>query len=143
MKQSVILYIITFLSAFFSDIATTLGAIGFLILADTFTGVWAGWKEGARIEGSIWQGWRKHVTSRRGSRILIKLILYPLAIIVAKVGEDYFMSHVPWIDVTAGILAGLEIKSVFENIGDILGYNLWKRIAEKIFPDKKNRDLKE
>ena len=136
MKSSVILYIITFLGAFFSDIASTLGAIGFLILADTFTGVWAGWKKGTKIEGSIWGGWRKHVTSRRGSRILIKLILYPLAIIVAKVGEDYFMSHIPWIDVTAGILAGLEIKSVFENIGDILGFNLWKRIAEKVFPDK-------
>jgi hypothetical protein len=52
------------------------------------------------------------------------------------VGEDYFMGRIPWIDVTAGILAGLEIKSIFENIGDILGFNLWKRINDKIFPDK-------
>jgi hypothetical protein len=135
MKSSVALYIISFLGAFFSEINTTLGAIGFLILADTFTGVWAAWREGYKIEGSIWKGW-KHVTSRKGSRILIKLVLYPLAIIVAKVAEDYFMTRIPWIDVTAGILAGLEIKSIFENIGEILGFNLWKRIAEKIFPDK-------
>jgi hypothetical protein len=135
MKSSVALYIVSFLGAFFSDINTTLGAIGFLILADTFTGVWAAWKEGYKQEGSIWKGW-KHVTSRKGSRILIKLVLYPLAIIVAKVAEDYFMARIPWIDVTAGILAGLEIKSIFENIGEILGFNLWKRIAEKIFPDK-------
>lgn len=135
MKSSVALYIISFLGAFFSDINATLGAIGFLILADTFTGVWAAWKEGYKKEGTIWKGW-KHVTSRKGSRILIKLVLYPLAIIVAKVAEDYFMARIPWIDVTAGILAGLEIKSIFENIGEILGFNLWKRIAEKIFPDK-------
>lgn len=137
MRSSVILYIITFLGAFFSDIASTLGALGFLILTDTFTGIWAAWKEGTKIEGSIWGGWRKHVTSRKGSRIIIKIILYPLAIIVAKVGEDYFMANIPWIDVTAGILAGIEIKSIFENIGNILGYDIWKRIAEKVFPDKK------
>jgi len=137
MKPSVILYIITFLGAFFSDIASTLGAIGFLILADTFTGVWFAWKEGIKKEkGSFWGGW-KHVTSRKGSRILIKIILYPLAIIVAKVAEDYFIAKIPWIDVTAGIIAGIEIKSIFENIGDILGFNLWKRIAERVFPDKK------
>jgi hypothetical protein len=135
MKAPVILYIITFLGAFFSDLATTLGAIGFLILTDTFTGIWFAWKEGAKKEGDLWRGW-KHVTSRKGSRIIIKLILYPLAIIVSKVGEDYFMSHIPWIDVTAGILAGIEIKSIFENIGDILGFNLWQRIRERIWPDK-------
>lgn len=135
MKLPVTLYILSFLGAFFSDIGTTLGALGFLILADTFTGVWAAWKEGYKKEKNIWKAW-KHVTSRKGSRIIIKLILFPLAIIVAKVGEDYFMSHIPWIDVTAGILAGLEIKSIFENIGDILGFNLWKKIAYKIWPDK-------
>jgi hypothetical protein len=135
MKASVILYIFSFLGAFFLDIASTLTAIGFLILTDTFTGIWAAWREGYKKEGTIWKGW-KHVTSRKGSRILIKLVLYPLAIIVAKVGEDYFMSDIPWIDVTAGILAGIEIKSIFENIGDILGFDLWKRIAERVFPDK-------
>jgi len=136
MKSGAALYIITFLGAFFSDIGTTLTAIGFLIFIDTLTGVWYSLKEGYKKEGNLWDAWRKHITSRRGSRIIIKIILYPIAIIVAKVGEDFFMSHIPWIDVTAGILAGIEIKSIFENIGDILGYNLWKKVKDRLWPDK-------
>jgi len=135
MKSPVIYYILSFLGAFFLDIRSTLIAIGFLILVDTFTGVWAAWKSGAKKEGNFWGGW-KHVTSRKAGRIVAKMILYPLAVIVAKVGEDFFMEAIPWIDVTAGILAVVEIKSVFENIGEILGFNLWQRIKEKIWPDK-------
>jgi hypothetical protein len=141
MKQPVIYYILGFLGAFFLELRETLLSIGFLIIADSLTGVWYAWKEGTRIEGSIWKGW-KHVTSRKAARILIKLFIYPLVLIVAKVGEDYLTPAIPWISVTSGILAVIEIKSIFENAGNILGYNVWKKVAEKLWPDK-NKDERE
>lgn len=118
--------ILAFLVFFFQDMVSSLVAIGFLVLADSFTGIWAAWKNG---------GWYA-VTSRKMGRIVAKLILYPLAIIVAKVAQTYLSPIIPWVDVTMGILAVIEVKSIFENIGIILGFDLWRRIKERMWPEK-------
>lgn len=118
--------IIAFMIFFFQDIVSSLMAIGFLVMADSFTGIWAAHNVG---------GWRS-VTSRKMGRIVAKLILYPLSIIVAKVAEVYLSPVIPWTDVTMGILAIIEVKSIFENIGIILGFDLWQKIKEKMWPDK-------
>jgi phage-related holin len=120
--------IFAFLAIFFSDILGALVAIGFLIMSDTFTGIWAAWKEGGR----------KSVTSGKLGRILSKIILYPLAIIVAKVAEDYLAAEIPWVRVTMGILAIVEVKSIFENISKVLGYDLWSKIKDQL-----SRSIKE
>ena len=112
--------ILAFLAIFFAAIQGALLAIGFLIMADTFTGIWATLKK----DGV------KSVTSRKAGRILTKLILYPLAIIVAKVAEDHLAPSIPWVEVTAGILAAVEVKSIFENISIVLGFDLWDRIKK-------------
>jgi hypothetical protein len=123
--------IIAFLCIFFMDIQEAMFAIGFLIFTDTFTGIWAAWYDGRNKEGSWWKG-RKYIESRKMERIITKLILYPLSLITAKVAEQYLTPIIPWIDITAGILAMIEIRSIFENIGKILGYDLWNKMKEKI-----------
>lgn len=121
--------ILAFLAIFFAAIQGALLAIGFLIMADTFTGIWATLKK----DGV------KSVTSRKAGRILTKLILYPLAIIVAKVAEDHLAPSIPWVEVTAGILAAVEVKSIFENISIVLGFDLWDRIKKVIWKDKEEK----
>lgn len=118
--------ILAFLAMFFLDIAPALLAVGFLIMADTLTGIW----------GAVNQdGWRS-VTSRKAGRIVAKLILYPLCIIVAKVSQEYLTPLIPWVDVTLGILAVIEVKSIFENVSLILGYDLWKHVKQRLWKDK-------
>lgn len=121
-----IVEILAFLAIFFSDLSAALLAVGFLVFADTFTGVWVAKRK---------EGW-KGVTSRKAGRIITKIILYPLAIIVAKVSQAYLTPAIPWIDVTTGIIATIEIKSIFENISSILGYSLWSRIRTTLWKDK-------
>ena len=117
-------YVLGFLVVFLLDITAALVAVGFLIMADNFTGMWAAFMRGETI------------TSRKMGRVISKIILYPLGIIIAKVAEDYLSPDIPWIYVTTGIIAAVEVRSNFENIGDILGFNLWKRIKNAIWKDK-------
>jgi hypothetical protein len=76
------------------------------------------------------------ITSRKAGRIIAKFILYPLSLIVAKVSQEYLSPAIPWIDVTAGILAVIEVKSIFENMSLILGYDLWAKIKKQLWKDK-------
>jgi len=118
--------IIAFLVIFFSELAPALIAVGFLVMADTFTGIW----------GAVKNGGFSAVTSRKAGRIVAKLILYPLCIITAKVSQEYLTPLIPWVDVTLGILATIEVKSIFENVSIILGYDLWKRVKKALWKDK-------
>lgn len=122
--------ILAFLAIFFLELAPALIAIGFLVMADTFTGIWGAMKNG---------GYRA-VTSRKAGRIVAKLVLYPLCIIVAKVSQTYLTPLIPWVDVTLGILAMIEVKSIFENVSIILGYDLWKRVKKALWKDKEEED---
>lgn len=127
------LEIMGFLAVFFADLEAALFAIGFLIITDTILGIWVSWKRG---------GWGA-ITSRKLGRIITKLILYPLSIIVAKVAQQYLAPSIPWIDITAGIVAVVEVKSIFEKIGMLLGFNLWKKVKEAIWKDRVELDHKE
>lgn len=129
MKEKFILAgleIAAFLTLFFAELQSAMLALGFLILVDTFTGVWASWKKHGR----------KHITSRRAGRIITKLILYPTVIIVAKVAETYLAPLVPMTEVSMGILASVEVKSILEKISSILGFDLWDRIKKALWKDK-------
>lgn len=123
---SINLEILTFIAIFFAEIQAALLAIGFLVMSDTFTGIWGAWK----------QNGIKSITSRKAGRIITKLVMYPLAIIVAKVSQEYLTPIIPWVEVTSGIIATVEIKSIYENMGDVLGFDLWKRLKAQIWKDK-------
>ena len=131
MKQyilSSLLEVLAFLAVFFTSINDALMAIGFLILADTFTGIWA----------SVKNGGLSSLTSRKAGRIITKLILYPLAIIVAKVAETYLAPDLPIIKVTTGIIATVEVKSIYEKISLLLGFDLWHKVKAAIWKEKAN-----
>jgi len=115
-----------FLTLFFAELQSAMFAIGFLIMIDTFTGIWASWKKHGR----------KHITSRRAGRVITKLILYPTVIIVAKVAEVYLAPLVPMTEVAMGILASVEVKSILEKISSILGFDLWDRMKKVLWKDK-------
>ncbi len=122
------LEVCAFLALFFAPINASLLAIGFLIMADTFTGIWAANKQGDKID------------SRKAGRIISKLILYPASIIISQVAQQYLAPDIPWTKVTTGIIATIEVKSNFENISIILGYDLWSRIKKSIWKDKPKDD---
>lgn len=139
MKNVALEYLVaigSFLAVFFNDIEPALWSIGFLIMTDTLLAIWAAWKKGYKKTGSLYEGWKKEITSRKAGRIITKLILYPLAIIVAKVAENYLAQEIPWQKVTTGIVATVEIKSIFEKMNLLLGFDLWDRIKKAIWKDK-------
>jgi len=118
--------VISFIAVFLSDIQSALWAIGFLIMVDTFVAIWASY----RHKGL------KSITSRKMGRIITKIALYPLAIIVAKVAQQYLAPAIPWTDVTAGIIATVEVKSIFEKISLLLGFDLWQKVKKVLWKDK-------
>lgn len=133
MKNTVVEYgmaVIAFLAAFFAEIEPILWSIGFLIMTDTGLAIWAVWKN---------QG-RKSITSRKAGRIITKMILYPLSIIVAKVAEQYLAPDIPWVKVTSGIVATVEVKSIFEKMNLLLGFDLWDRIKNAIWKEKEEEN---
>lgn len=123
------LEILAFLAIFFAPILGALIAIGVLIGIDTFTGIWAAKRRGEKVN------------SKQGRNIVPKLILYPTALIVAEIAREYLAPAIPWTDVTGGVLATIEVKSIFENISDILGYDLWKRVKASLSNDKTKDDV--
>jgi hypothetical protein len=133
MKSQVAEYILAvaaFLGVFFNDLQPTLWSLGFLIMTDTGLAIWATWKHNGI----------KSVTSRKMGRIITKLILYPLAIIVAKVAEQYLAPDIPWLKVTTGIIATVEIKSIFEKMNLLLGFDLWSRLKKALWKDKEENE---
>jgi len=118
--------IAAFLIIFFASIQEALFAVGFLIMVDTGVAIWASWKNHGVAS----------ITSRRLGRIITKLVLYPLAIIVAKVAEQYLVPEIPFIKVTTGIVATVEVKSIYEKISLLLGFDLWQRVKKVIWKDK-------
>jgi hypothetical protein len=115
-----------FIASFFTELSPVLFSIGFLIMTDTGLAIWASWKHNGR----------KSIKSRKMGRIITKIILYPLAIIVAKVAEEWLAPEIPWLKVTTGIVAAVEIKSIFEKMNMLLGFDLWDRIKKAIWKDK-------
>lgn len=130
--QNAIPEMLAFLGMFFLEISSALFAVGFLIVVDTFTGLWAASKK------------KKKITSKRFSAgVIPKLILYPLIIILAKVLEDYLTPDIPFMYASCGFLAVAEFKSFLENWSNIFGYNaltklrafLLKRGEENLIED--------
>ena len=118
--------IMVFLTIFLFTMEGALWAVGILIISDTITGIWGAIKEG---------GWSAF-ESRKLGRIVTKLILYPLALLVAFTAENVLSPAIPWVTVTMGALATIELKSFFENINKILGFKLWQAIKKAIWKEK-------
>lgn len=102
---------------------------GFLIFFDLITGIWASKKRGEEI------------SSKKLSRTIAKVILYPLGIILAYLCE-FFLKEIPFIKGVTFLLIITEGKSLDENLKDILGFSFFKYIKAYLI-DGKNGLMKE
>lgn len=119
---------IAFVIALLAPTMTSLFLIGLLIIADTFTGIWKTHKR---------KGWCGIRSGRLFDGIVPKLVLYPLSIILAS-GLEHLYPFIPAIKVTAFVFISIELKSISENVSEILGIPLSKWVKLIIFKGKKD-----
>ncbi len=111
--------------AFLAPLYPIIGTLVVLILADTFTGIWKSVKK---------DGW-KSITSTKLGRTATKLMLYNLGLIVGFLVETFLVPELPMTRVAAGFIGMVELKSLWENIGEITGIDIWGRL--KVLFNKK------
>lgn len=108
------------LSVLLLPIRSTMVAVGFLVIADLITGIWASAKE------------KKKITSHRLRRTVIKTLAYMSAVLVAFILEKYLMDDMPITKVVSGLIGITEGKSFFENLKRITGIDFWSQILTKL-----------
>lgn len=93
---------------------------GLLIAFDFISGIAAAFKRGEPI------------TSRKMSNTISKIIFYNIALFTSM-GVQYLMSDViPVTKLIVGTIAFVEAKSIYENIGYVLGIDFWSVIKNYI-----------
>lgn len=113
--------------AVISPIHATLIVVGILIFGDMLLGIWAAKKLNEPIR------------SARLRDTVSKMLIYHMALILGFLVEIYLMHGlIPIAKITAGAIGLVEIKSVFENAGIILGKPVFKELIKKL--GSKNRD---
>lgn len=96
--------------------------MGVLIFIDLLTGVYKVVRK---------QGFR--TLSARGFRSTAdKMVLYPVGIVAAYVLEIHWMPELPVMRISTAWFAITETKSIFENLGSILGIDAWAAIWPRI-----------
>lgn len=102
--------------AVFAPLKALMGAVAFLIMADTVTGIIAAYKRGEEIRSSGL------------GRAIVKLFVYQVVIITGFLMEQYIVPDlgIPIVKLLAGVIGVVEFKSVLENVESITGLNLMK-----------------
>lgn len=111
---------ISWLAIYFYPAGQFVLLVGFFIAADTITGVVAANKRGERL------------TSKRGSDVIRKFLVYGVGVIVAHVIQQEFIADFPCMKIIAGLVAFNEVKSIDENIKDISGYSFFDYFIKKL-----------
>lgn len=96
-------------------------SVGFLILADLITGIWAAKKRGEKVSSAAMR------------RTVSKIFIYQMVIIGGFVLETYLLGGlIPVSKIAAGVIGLVEFKSMLENSGHIVGDDIFKMILKKI-----------
>lgn len=111
--------------AVLSPLTGIMVSVGCLIAFDFISGIAAAHKRGESI------------TSRKMSMTVSKIIFYNLALFTAVGLQFLIVDVLPITKLIAGVIGMVEAKSIYENIGDILGINMWKVIVDYM---KRNQD---
>lgn len=119
---------IAFIIAFISPIFPAMIATGFLIGADTISGIMKSRKK------------KIPITSRKLSNVLTKMVLYQLLIVSAHLCETYLVEELPFVKLVLGAIALVEFKSILENASEYLGKDVVKAILEKLGRKQKNEE---
>ena len=95
---------------------------GVLIFSDTATGVWAAVKRDEKI------------TSRALGRTATKIVLYSAVILLTFGFEVFFpaLQYVHMGQIASGYICLVELKSIYENVSDITGLDIWSHLVGKI-----------
>jgi hypothetical protein len=106
--------------AFLLPLVPFLGMVFVLVAVDLITGVRAA------------KARKETITSGGLKRTIEKICLYFAAIILSEGMVQVFFPGLPLTYVVAAYIALTEFKSNIENISDVTGVDLWKRIVSKI-----------
>jgi len=112
------------IGVFLAPIKMVLFAVGFLIVADFISGVWAAKRRGEKITSN---GFRHTVT---------KMFAYQGTIITAFVVESFLLPDVPFVKIVSAMIGLTEVKSFFENMNSIVGLDVWSELLKKVHGNK-------
>jgi len=97
-------YIAASIIAVFAPAKALLISVGFLILADLITGIWAAYKKGEKIQSSV----------RR--RSISKALIYNIAVLSGFLVEVYMLEAIiPVSKIVASVIGLVELTSILEN----------------------------
>ena len=111
-------------TAALAPIKMVLVTVGFLILVDLVTGIWAALKRKEKISSAVMR------------RTISKMLVYQLAIISGFMLETYILDGVlPVAKIVAGVIGMVEFKSILENSNKIVGGDIFKAVLTKLGSD--------
>ena len=118
--------IFSYIVFFLSPIAAILVATGVLLLAECITGLTVNLKkkDGRTVLAIL-------------DNTLSKMFFYFILIILSRIMEVFFIPYIPFASITAGYIAVREFKITVDNIGAILGQDIWGVMVEKFTEFKK------
>lgn len=117
-------YLTATLVAILAPIKPLLFSVGFLVLADLATGIWAAYKRGEKIDSSALR------------RTITKIAVYQVAVVSGFLVQQYMLSDaLPVSKIVASVIGLVELKSILENSDSILGYSLFKSVVAKLGSD--------
>lgn len=95
--------------------------VGVLIAVDTVLGVWASVKR------------KEAITSGRAGRVLTKFFVYQMVLVTLFMVEtNVWGSWLPAVKIAAGAVCVVEVISLLENSGTILGKPVFKYLIDKL-----------
>jgi hypothetical protein len=95
--------------------------VGLLIFGDMVLGVWAAKKRGEAI------------TSSRLRDTVSKMFIYHMVLILGFLVQEHMLDGwIPIVKLSASVIGIVEIKSVLENSGSILGQPLFKELVQRL-----------
>lgn len=112
------------LVAVFAPVHAIMLTVGFLIVADLITGVWA-----AKVKG-------EKISSAAFRRTATKIFLYQLVIMTGFLTEIYLIDKLfPISKIAASIIGLTELLSILENAEVIHGQPIFKKLISKLGSD--------
>lgn len=110
--------------AFFAPTGPFILLMGFIIFVDMVIAILCVRKEGGEIQ------------SRKLARTVGKFLVYGLAILTAHVVSKFFFPSFPALQLIAGFITFVELKSIDENIKRFTGHSMFGALLDKLKPKK-------
>lgn len=109
------------IAAVLAPIKMLMISVGFLIIADLITGIWAAKKRSESIKSAAMR------------RTISKILIYQLAVISGFLVEKYMLEElIPISKIVASVIGLVELKSILENSNYILGYDIFKSVINRL-----------